>query len=332
MNKMIFLVLFISQLFLFKCSYQINLITSYKFGSGNYLFYFDNGLYDYYVFGNLINTNKKINFKFCYEQSTLYVYSYSSKVQMDKASIQNTLDFFKMVYLYREYNGNEYCYSFEYKKNSNDNDYFYIAIHLSDQATFTKYAISLNSYIGENVKLITSYKFGSGESFLDFDNSEYDYYILGNLIDTNDRIHFNFYHTSNNLSLSTYVNGTSMDRYDIQNNIKLFEKQILKKDYCNDDGWQFSFDFKKTGNTECYCYIAINLPDSASTYSHKIKIDSYTESSRLIRVGIIILIIIAVLVGLAFASMGTAKYMGRSPLDGLLGFFILCALCCCRNR
>ena len=251
---------------------------------------------------------------------------------MDKVSIQNTLDFFKMVYLYREYNGNEYCYSFEYKKNSNDNDYFYIAIHLSDQATFTKYAISLNSYIGENVKLITSYKFGSGESFLDFDNSEYDYYILGNLIDTNDRIHFNFYHTSNNLSLSTYVNGTSMDRYDIQNNIKLFEKQILKKDYCNDDGCQFSFDFKKTGNTECYCYIAINLPDSASAYSHKIKIDSYTESSRLIRVGIIILIIIAVLVGLAFASMGTAKYMGRSPLDGLLGFFILCALCCCRNR
>ena len=224
---MIFLLLFISQLFLFKCSYQINLITSYKFGSGNYLFYFDNGLYDYYVFGNLINTNKKINFKFCYEQSTLYVYSYSSKFQMDKASIQNTLDFFKMVYLYREYNGNEYCYSFEYKKNSNDNDYFYIAIHLSNYAPITKIPMSIDSYIEKNVKLITSYKFGSGES---------------------------------------------------------------------------------------------------------IKIDSYTESSRLIRVGIIILIIIAALVGLAFISMGIAKFMGRSPLDGLLGFFILCALCCCRNR
>ena len=332
MNKIIFLVLFISQLFLFKCSYQVNLITSYKFGSGKYIFNFDNGLYDYYVFGNLIDTNKKINFKFCYEQSSLYAYSYSSNSPMDKTSIQNYLDFFKMIHFYIEYNNNEYCFSFDYKKNSNDNNYFYIAIHLSNYAAANKIPMSIDSYIEKKVKLITSYKFGSGKSFFGFDNSEYDYYILGNLIDTNDRIHFNFYHTLNNLSLSTYVKNTSMDIYDIQNNIKLFEKQILKKDYCNDDGCQFSFDFKKTGNTECYCYIAINIPDSASTYSHKIKIDSYTESSRLIRVGIIILIIIAVLVGLAFASMGIAKFMGRSPLDGLLSFFILCALCCCRNR
>ena len=329
---MIFLLLFISQLFLFKCSYQINLITSYKFGSGNYLFYFDNASYDYYVFGNLINTNKKINFKFCYEQSTLYVYSYSSKFQMDKVSIQNTLDFFKMVYLYREYNNNEYCYSFEYKKNPDDNYYFYIAFHLPEYATATRYYMTFDSYIVENVKLITSYKFGSGKSSFDFDNSEYDYYVLGNLIDTNDRIYFNFYSTLNNLILSTYANYTLMDKYDIQNNIKFFEKQNLKRDYYNDDEYQFSFDFKKTENTKYYYYIAINLPDSASTYSYKIKIDSYTESSSSIGVGIIIVIIIAVLVGLAFILMGIAKFMGRSPLDGLLCFFILCALCCCKNR
>ena len=81
---------------------------------------------------------------------------------------------------------------------------------------------------------------------------------------------------------------------------------------------------------EEFYYIAIHLPDNAYRQTFDLLFDSYTIST--VEAIIIIIIILAVLVRLALISMGCAKMMGRSPLDGLLCFFILCAICFCRRR
>ena len=91
----------------------------------------------------------------------------------------------------------------------------------------------------------------------------------------------------------------------------------------------FSFYFKDIKYN--YFYLAIHMPEGASRSSYNLLIDSYDNLSTIGAI-IIILIILGCLIGLAACSLGVAKAMGRSPLDGLLCFFILCALCCCKNR
>ena len=93
--------------------------------------------------------------------------------------------------------------------------------------------------------------------------------------------------------------------------------------------YHFYFD-EKNNNNHNYYYLAFYLEDMP----YNTQTSFYIKSSYISTFAVVlaIIIVIAVLVGLALISMGIAKMMGRSPLDGLLCFFILCALCCCRNR
>ena len=332
MNKIIIYLLLFSQLFFFIGSYSINLIDSYNFGSGIYYFNFDNSKYDYYVFGNYLTNNNIIHFNFCYELSSLYIYYYTSYTQMSKSAISNYIDSFYVVAMESKYypQDNKYCYTFDYKK-TGSNLYYYIAIHLPDGATYTTYPMEINSYTPQGLAFLdNTYIFDSGKDSFYFERSKYEYYVLGGSLNSNDRIYFKFYCTSSDLKAYTYASENSIVRDDIQSYISYFKYQQMDVYYdYNEDGNRFSFDYKKTGRYDYY-YIALHLPDSASSRRYFIIVDSYTISTT--QVLLIIFIIIGVLIGLALLSMGIAKMMGRSPLDGLLCFFILCAICCCRKR
>lgn len=184
------------------------------------------------------------------------------------------------------------------------------------------------------IYLITSeeYKYGNGRATIHFNNYLYDYYVFRGLLDTSDRIYFRVYTGFSTIYIYTYSTKSKLSATDIGNTyIESFQEPYVEWELYDDYPiqYRYSFDHKKIMEEEYY-YIAIHLPSSASRTTYDIGFDSYTLSAT--EIAIIIIIIIAVFVGLALISMGVAKMMGRSPLDGLLCFFILCAICCCRRR
>ena len=192
---------------------------------------------------------------------------------------------------------------------------------------------------GYNINLYSStrYVFGSGLSYpFNFDNSYYDYYVFVNYMDTNDRIRFNlysedYYYQISSVSLYYYSDTSTrqMTASEVSSYIDYF-KGIGYTRYTTTYGYRFSFtaeDFKYT-----YLYIAIHMPEGLQGGTFPLTLDSYYDVISTIAAIFIILIIFGGCIVLAGCSMGVAKMMGRSPLDGLLCFFILCAICCCRRR
>ena len=186
-----------------------------------------------------------------------------------------------------------------------------------------------------------SYEFGrKSPYYLNFDNSKYDYIVFVNFIDTNSRLNFDIYSSNSKY----YITSISLWAYYLYRDYSMLNpnqiSDIIDTEftdipytsvYSSVDGYHFSFYAEDMKNY--YFYLAIHMPDDADPYStYPLTIYSdYDEISTLAAI-FIILIILGSCIALAGCSMGVAKLMGRSPLDGLLCFFILCALCCCRNR
>ena len=199
-----------------------------------------------------------------------------------------------------------------------------------------------------------SYQFGSKELFLFyFDNSYYDYYVFVDYIDTNKRLDFDIYSSDNSINsifLYGYYHSTAQNKFtpaEISNYIDMFYSISYTYKYETKYGNCFSFYAKDLKNN--YFYLAIHMPDSASltTYPLNLYSEYYEEKhqeeeedeeeeedkeNKKLGVIYIVLIIFGSLIVLAGCSMGVAKMMGRSPLDGLLCFFILCTICCIRHR
>ena len=333
MDKVIFLLLLISQLFLFKCQYEINLISSYNFGSGVYNFKFDNINYDYYIFSNLLTKNNRIYFTFCYELSSFFVYTRTSSTIMDKYAIERNIDYFQKQKLEKIYysENKQYCYYFDYKKYGS-NLYYYIAIHLSDASSNKIYSMQLNSYILQGKTFLnTTYKYNSGKDSFIFERNKYEYYVLGNNITSKNKLYFKFYYPLNKLYVYTYTTYSPINNNNIQDKLDFFEFQPSTVSNYSINEYCFSFDYKKIGNNDNYLYIAISLSEYASKDGvYQIRIDSYTSNPWMVL--IIIIIIFGVLVGICLIFMCIAKCMGRSSVEGCCLLCILCSLCSLKSK
>ena len=202
---------------------------------------------------------------------------------------------------------------------------------LLSQCLLLNYGYNINLYSS------TRYVFGSGLSYsFNFDNSYYDYYVFVNHMDTDDRIRFDlysedYYYQVSSVSLYYYYHSdiySQMTTSEISSKIDSYFNYLSHSTYETSNGHRFSFTAKDLKYN--YFYFAIHLPVQGGSFP--LRLDSYDDVLSTIAAIFIILIIFGGCIVLAGCSMGVAKMMGRSPLDGLLCFFILCAICCCRRR
>ena len=154
-------------------------------------------------------------------------------------------------------------------------------------------------------------------------------------MDTDDRIRFDLYsedyYQVSSVSLYYYYHSdiySQMTETEISSKIDSYFKYLSYSTYTTSYGYRFSFTAKDLKYN--YFYFAIHLPVQGGSFP--LRLDSYDDVLSTIAAIFIILIIFGGCIVLAGCSMGVAKMMGRSPLDGLLCFFILCAICCCRRR
>ena len=185
------------------------------------------------------------------------------------------------------------------------------------------------------IKKMTGYRFGSElDYFFDYENSYYDYCVFFDKIDRTERLNFDLYI----LDGSYYISDLDFWGYHHSSSYSIMTEDTISK-YI-DEFWYLDYDYNKRDHhfsfhdkakINTYYYLAIHFSEEMQgTYQLKIY-SEYGDISTLAAI-FIILIILGVLIVLAACSMGVAKMMGRSPLDGLLCFFILCAICCCRSR
>lgn len=201
---------------------------------------------------------------------------------------------------------------------------------LLSQCLLLNYGYQINLYNDYN------YKFGTGVYLFTFYNSQYDYYVFVNHMDTDDRIRFDlysedYYYQVSSVSLYYYYHSdiySQMTTSEISSKIDSYFKYLSYSTYTTSNGYRFSFTAKDLKYN--YFYFAIHLPAQGGSFP--LRLDSYDDVISTIAAIFIILIIFGGCIVLAGCSMGVAKMMGRSPLDGLLCFFILCAICCCRRR
>lgn len=153
-----------------------------------------------------------------------------------------------------------------------------------------------------------------------YDNTYYDYYVLGNYLDGHTHISVDFYPT-------LYY----MDAYYVTTKIALSDSNIndfIDKfyDMCSTPALSTCSHSYVTKSEYPYMYFAFHANTRAT-----VEFQFRTYFYSVIGAVIIILIVLGALLVLAGISMGVAKAMGRSAWEGLACFCIVCTLFCCRR-
>ena len=154
-----------------------------------------------------------------------------------------------------------------------------------------------------------------------YDNTYYDYYVLGNDLEGHTHINVDF-------SPKSYY----MDAYYVTTKMELSSSNINQyiDDFfymCTSTAPYSTCSHSYVTKSEYpYMYFAFHC-DTKATVEFQFRTYFFSAIGAVI----IVLIILGALLVMAGISMGIAKAMGRSAWEGLACFCIMCTLCCCRR-
>ena len=183
-----------------------------------------------------------------------------------------------------------------------------------------------NSATDFNFLFNGNYDFDSNEfEEFNYDNKKYDYYVMGGNLLGQTTVYISFnpetddmdsYYITTKIALNINTLSTFIDQF-----YDMFMNSSPGKTYYITYHTDINYPFM---------YFAFHASYGDNIYFRfRASFSSYATST--IAAIFIVLIVLGVLVCLALASMGIAKAMGRSPLEGLMCFCILCTICCCRR-